>query len=54
MASGFYAAAPENIGDLMAQLARFFGWSKSEVEDLTPEELYEWTERANRMLKVNK
>lgn len=34
----------------MAQIARFYGWSKSDVEDLTPGELYEWTERANRMI----
>ncbi len=51
MAYGFYADAPQNLGDLMAQLARFYGWSKSEVEDLTPEELYIWTARANRMVQ---
>lgn len=54
MASGFYAEAPSNLGDLTKQLARFYGWSPSEAEDLTPAELYEWTEGANKMLKANK
>lgn len=39
----------------MAQLARFYSWSKRDVEDLTPEEVYEWAAAANRMIaKVNK
>jgi hypothetical protein len=54
VADGFYASAPANLGELMAQIARFFGWSKRDVEDLTPEELYEWADHANRMIKKAK
>jgi hypothetical protein len=54
VADGFYAQAPANLGPLMAQTARFFGWSKSEVEDLTPAELYEWVGYANQMIKKAK
>lgn len=55
MASIFYTGAPDNLGDLMAQIARFYGWSKNDVEDLTLEELCEWAVRARRMVaKDNK
>ncbi len=55
MAAGFYAEASERGGDfrrLMASVARFFGWSKSEVEDLTVEELYEWADHAAALAKA--
>lgn len=51
MADGFYSDAPENLRDVIAQLARFYSWSKHEVEDLTIEEIYEWSASANTMLK---